>query len=59
MTEEEILKRAKWNKDTSHIDQLTFVGDDGFIISVVRSQEGMSRKEVERTLVERVQARYE
>lgn len=58
MTPQEILEKAKWNKDTSFIDQLSFVGPDGFIISVVRSQEGMTRKEVEAILVERVQERY-
>lgn len=58
MTAQAILEKAKWNKDTCWEDQLTFVAPDGKLISAVRSKEGMTRKEVEEILVERVQTLY-
>lgn len=54
LSRKEILEKAKWNKDTGYPDQLTYVFDDGFQISVPRSKEGMTRWEVEETLVDEV-----
>lgn len=53
-----ILKNAKWNSSTVYQDQLTFVGPDKKVVSVVRSKEGMTRKEAEEALIDRVQALY-
>ena len=59
MTDEEILKRACWNKNTSYPEQITFIGDDGFHISVVRTfPESFSRKQAEKDLVELVKEHY-
>lgn len=58
MTAKQILEKSSWNKDTAYQDQITFVGDDGFKISVPRTKEGMLRKEAEETLIEVVQAHY-
>ena len=58
MSPKEILEKASWNKDTAYVDQITFVGDDGFKISIPRSKEGMSRKEAEDALIEAVQDHY-
>lgn len=54
LSRKEILDKAKWNKDTAYIDQLTYIFDDGFQISVPRSKEGMTRWEIEEILVDEV-----
>ena len=53
-----IMKEAKWDKNTIYQDQLSFTGPDGFVITVARSKEGQTRKEVEEILIEQVQERY-
>lgn len=53
-----IMKEAKWDKNTIYQDQLSFTGPDGFVITVARSKEGQTRKEVEEILIEQVQDRY-
>ena len=58
MDAKKILEKARWNKDTTFVDQISFVGDDGYQISVPRTKEGMTRKEAEEILVEAVQERY-
>lgn len=58
MTPKDILEKAKWNKDTCWMDQIMFVGPDGYEISVPRTKEGMTRREAEDILVEQVQERY-
>lgn len=59
MSPKQILEKSSWNKDTTYVDQITFVGDDGFKISVPRSKEGMLRKEAEEILIEVVQDHYQ
>jgi len=59
MTDKEILEKAYWNKNTTYLEQLTYIGEDNYQINVVRSAEGQSRKDCERILVERVRFRYE
>ena len=55
----EILKRAKWNKDTSCLEQITFTGPDGYLIHVVRSTpEWQTRKQAEALLIEKVKEHY-
>lgn len=58
MTAQDILSKATWNKNTVYQDQITFIGEDGYQIHVVRSAEGVSRSACERRLVELVQERY-
>lgn len=58
MEASEIIKNAKWNKNTIYQDQIEYIGSDGRIVSVIRSKEGMTRQEAEEILVERVQELY-
>lgn len=58
MKPQDILSKATWNKNTVYLDQITFIGEDGYQIHVVRSAEGISRATCEKRLVELVQERY-
>lgn len=58
MTPKEILAKATWDKNTSYIEELTFVCPDGFKISAVRTGEHVSRKDCENMLIEAVQERF-
>ncbi len=56
-TRQKILEKAVWNKATGYQDQLTYTFEDGYEISVPRTKEGMTRFEIEDTLVEAVKER--
>ena len=58
MTAEEILKNSKRNKTYGGYEQLTFTDENNYSISVVKTNLGMSRKEIENILIESVQERY-
>ena len=58
MTAETILANAKYSKDTVYDYQLSFTGPDGYQITVVKSSEIATRKDIEATLIEQVQERY-
>lgn len=58
MKAETILSQMKYSKNTAYDYELTFTGPDGYQISVVKSSEIATRKQLEETLIEQVQERY-
>ena len=58
MTREEVISGIKFNKDTVYDYAISFIGPDGYIISVVKSSYSATYKQMEDTLVNRVLERY-